>query len=190
MNKKMMKIDCSHGIQYGEQCEKCAYDLKEFIRNKPQEFNLKQFKKEVSEEYPKIILKYDWELFCSLTFRNQHIVGPEFADKRFKRWIRDINYYIFGKHFRRNRKGINWVCAMEKHKSGVIHFHALLNSDPPIYEIENSMRHIQKLWFEECGWANIQKIKKSEAVSSYLAKYVTKGGELTFSERLIERKRA
>jgi len=81
---------------------------------------------------------------------------------------------------------VYWAIALEYHKSGVIHFHALLGD---INDLNHSMRrfHAMRMWEDIAGYSRILPIDdKLEAVTRYVSKYVIKGGEIDFSENLAE----
>jgi hypothetical protein len=66
----------------------------------------------------------DWEWFCHFTFKEP--VHPEQANKRYLRFIRDLNRHLFGRKYGDYGQGVSWVRALEWQKRDVVHFHCLI----------------------------------------------------------------
>lgn len=79
-----------------------------------------------------------------------------------------------------------WALALEYHKSGIIHFHALIG-DVGDLNAKCSRKHAHSLWWEIGGINRIDPIDdKLRAVTNYVSKYVVKGGQIDLSENLSE----
>jgi len=136
-------------------------------------------KQDLQKAWLHFIRKYDpYSWFTTLTFKDS--IHKTTADKRFKRWITNINEALYGNRFRKRKLGISWIRAMERQKRGVVHFHALIRS-PEMYKLKRL--DYMKLWENNCtntdsvinGFARIYKYDPSQGASAYCSKYVTKG---------------
>ena len=138
--------------------------------------------KSVQEAYAIWLNEFQWQWFCTLTFRVPP--HPEAADKKFRYWIHRLNCALYGKRYKKRGQGIYWVLALEYHRSEAIHFHALL-ADTEDLNVRLSRAQAKRLWDELAGFARINGINEQHlAVTNYISKYVTKGGELTVSDTL------
>lgn len=141
-------------------------------------------RKEIRRQWSEYLARYNWQWFCTFTFAKPP--HPEQAVKKFRHFINTINRELYGPRAVKHGRSIYWANALEYHKSGVIHFHALLGD---ISDLNNSMLRFNamKLWEEIAGYARILPIDdKLEAVTNYVSKYVVKGGEIDLSENLAE----
>ncbi len=128
----------------------------------------------LQEAWVTLLSRYSWDWFCSFTFRGE-IVHPERASKTFNLFLCKINRAIFGNRWYKHKKGIRWVRAIEMQKRGVLHYHALIAG--------KGLQDLRRLtfmdeWDELAGYARIEPLRSSQAVYSYISKYVTKGGEI------------
>jgi hypothetical protein len=131
------------------------------------------FPSKLQKAWIQFLNQYPWAWFATLTFH--HDVHPEQADKRFYRWIREINESIHGRRYREKGLGIIYTKAIEYQKRGVLHFHALMGPDDL-----NSRNHFDymNLWYNEGnGFARIYPYAPEKA-EWYVSKYVVKGGEI------------
>jgi len=119
-----------------------------------------------------------YDLFVTLTFKES--IHPEAAAKRYHRFIRKINERLFGRNYRKQGKGVVWVCALEHQRRGVIHFHSLIgNGAWKLLRIG-----VTDLWEDdikykrsrngENGKAWTEKYDPEQGAKGYLAKYITK----------------
>jgi len=89
--------------------------------------------------------------------------------------VSKINRSLFGTRWHRRKEGIRWVRAIEMQKRGVLHYHALIAGQ--------GLQRLRRLtfmdeWDELAGYARIEPLRSSQAVYSYISKYVIKGGEI------------
>ena len=122
----------------------------------------------------------DW--FCTFTFAVPP--HPESATKKFNYWLNELNKELYGKAYKKfPEKGVYWVLALEYHKSGVLHFHALLGD---IKDLNTSVLRLKymDLWKELAGFCKIEKIENDDLVRNYISKYTSKGGEIDLSENM------
>lgn len=80
--------------------------------------------------------------------------------------------------------GLHWALALEYHKSGVIHFHALLGDTE---NLNDSLSRIMAagMWVDLAGYCLVDPIDDQLlAVTNYVSKYIAKGGEIELSDNL------
>jgi len=78
--------------------------------------------------------------------------------------------------------GVYWVAALDMQKRHVLHIHALLTG----VRKARRLSYLDK-WLKmggKNGYARIYPVEKSEAVSRYVCKYVTKNGSVELSGNL------
>lgn len=142
---------------------------------------LKPYQWRVQDAYGEFFSKYPWEWFITLTFAGR--THPEAVEASFRTWIAKMNRMLNGSRWHKKETGnIYWVMAIERHKSGNPHVHALLIGTKDLRRL---------FWMDSWlamggknGFARIEAIKKNESASFYVTKYVTKDAELFFSENL------
>ncbi len=131
-----------------------------------------------------------WYWYLSLTFK--YFVEQGYALRQFERFIRLINEKVHGKRYRDNDKGIPYLNAIEWQRRGVLHIHALLGGEsyklgtpgyPPMSLYNDIWRcGIKKnngeYKFRPNGLNKIVQYDPRKGARHYLAKYVSKGGEL------------
>jgi len=122
--------------------------------------------------------RWEWEWFCTFTFRD--LVHPEAADKRFRVLISQANRVLYGHRWHKQGRGLRWVRALEYQKRDVIHYHALMAGVQDLRRLTWMDR-----WHELAGYARIEPIESSAAVSRYVSKYVVKGGEIDLGGPLV-----
>lgn len=130
--------------------------------------------------------RWSWDLFGNHTFRQD--AHPEAAFKLFRVFVSMLNRKLYGPRWHKHGKGIRWVCAMERQRRGVVHFHSLLASPELVELLKSSWRpapvaghyenEILELWNDLAGFARIEPIQSAAAVQGYVSKYVVKGGEI------------
>lgn len=95
--------------------------------------------------------------------------------------------YEFLKLFCRNlyyTYGCLYLFVPELHEDGAYHFHGLIQGDLPVVEAINPKTgdplmvkgaQIYNIPIWKAGFSNASRVKSSKAISSYIAKYITKG---------------
>jgi hypothetical protein len=79
--------------------------------------------------------------------------------------------------------GLVWALGLERQRRGVLHFHVVLaNVGALPYQV------VRDHWPHGYSW--VQRARRVEDVSAYLAKYVAKGGEVDFADCGITRQEA
>ena len=144
--------------------------------------------------YAGFLSRYSWDWFCTFTFRCA--THPEAARKYFGLWVSLLNRHLFGTNWYRKGKSVFWVLAYERHQSGALHMHALVSH--PVSDLNYRARRLEfmDLWnglgkadvrsplgrlissAKGPGFARIAAADNRCAVSAYVSKYVTKGGEI------------
>lgn len=141
-------------------------------------------KRDIQLAYAEFLARYNWQWFCTFTFRDPP--HPEAAHKLFRHWVNLINRDIYGCRAQKRKQSVFWALALEYHKSGTIHFHALLG-DVEDLNARCSRKYAHSLWFELAGINRIDPIDdKLQAVTNYVSKYIVKGGEIDLSDNLNE----
>lgn len=130
-------------------------------------------RRELVDAWVEFLSRWEWDWFLTLTFRAN--VHPEAADKAFRLFVSQINRELFGPRWYKHRRGIRWVRALEMQRRDVIHYHALFGGA--------GLSDLRRLfwmdrWNEIAGYARIEEPRDVALVHGYVAKYVTKGGEI------------
>lgn len=128
-----------------------------------------------------------WQLFGTHTFRMHHVgrtggVHPEKASKAFRWWVQRINAELYGRHWaRRWHRGLQWAVGQEFHKDGRLHLHSVVAA--PTGDLYRLIRFSEwhELWRKEFGNNRLERPRSQADVSQYIAKYVSKDGEVDVS---------
>ena len=112
-----------------------------------------------------------WLVFLTLTFRDE--IPLDSAVRRFKLLVSVLNKSLLGKHYTRyvGHSYFSYVMAVEDQKRGVPHIHAL--TDKPL-----DFALIHAWWPVGSGFAWTSIVRDRGRSVWYVAKYVSKGGEL------------
>lgn len=114
----------------------------------------------------------DWKHFGTLTFRE--IQSSDQVWNQFRFLLQVLNRDLFGNHYTRivGHNYFAYAVGLEMQKRGALHLHFL--ADRPInYNI------IHAVWQKMSGWAWITPATDRDRAVAYLAKYITKGGDLS-----------
>jgi hypothetical protein len=143
---------------------------------------------ELREAWAEFIGRFMWEWFCTFTFEEE--LHPEQADKRYRKYVRNLNLTIFGKRYLRHKvSGIPWVRSTEWQQRGVIHFHALMGGGVSKLRRLTWMDYWDKrfpsdgegstqLYIGGNGFCRIRPYNPHLGARFYLAKCLAKGGEI------------
>ena len=150
---------------------------------------LPHIKVRIKQGWTDLIQGYKWDWFCTLTFDPKRhaapngLVHPEKAFKCFRYFINCLNRELYGRRWKKHGQGVYWVLAFEPQKSGLLHFHALIAGSADLNESARRF-YWMDFWNKEFGFAKIEVPTGQEQVSAYCSKYVSKGGEIEFSDNL------
>jgi hypothetical protein len=149
-------------------CSACGlYSLSE------QEDSSPSLQLSLKEAWASFLSRFEpFEWYGTFTFRDP--IHPEQADKCFYRLIRRLNEDVFGRRYRERGQGIYYVRALEWQRREVLHFHALMGGGV------SKLKRLTYIdyWFIESGIARIEPYSSDRGAKAYLAKYVTKHGEI------------
>lgn len=156
---------------------------------------------DVAAGYAQLLAREPWHWFATLTFsptkrildrasgkervvdrfhpiRGMHL---EAADKAYRWWVTEINKRLYGRHWQRGMGGVVWARGQEFHKSGRVHFHAVLAAPDGDLNKLASRYHWHELWHREFGRNQVERPRDQDEVVGYVSKYVAKDGEVDFS---------
>ena len=118
-----------------------------------------------------------WQYFVTLTFDDNIVNAKNYEEvsTTLKKWLDNL---------RHQNKGMQYIIVPEPHKSGRIHYHGLFSNVPClelkeargkngrcIYKNGSQIFNIENY---DYGFTTVSEIKNQEAVSVYMAKYMTK----------------
>lgn len=141
------------------------------------------------ERASKYILADDWadwiptlfepKQFVTLTSREY--VYAEALTHRYKYLVGRVNKMLYGTNWSRSGQGLSDVVGVEPQKRGVLHLHAVWDSEQVPYS------EIHSIWNRISGYSWVEPINAITGVAHYVSKYSVKGG--TVSTYLSARKR-
>lgn len=76
------------------------------------------------------------------------------------------------KSYLRKYKNFKYICILEKHKSGALHFHGLCKGLEDLYINDNG--YFSSHHFDKLGFNSFSKIRNYSKVCNYILKYITK----------------
>lgn len=117
-----------------------------------------------------------WHWYCTVTFSGAVVDRYDYAAcyEFLKLFCRNL-YYTYG---------CLYLFVPELHEDGAYHFHGLIQGDLPVVEAINPKTgdplmvkgaQIYNIPIWKAGFSNASRVKSSKAISSYIAKYITKG---------------
>lgn len=125
-----------------------------------------------------------WDLFVTLTSDKQ--THPESMGKRFGYCMNNASRHVYGRNRRPNDPAVQWLVGLERTKRGWPHAHGLVRF--PLVDIRGpegrnvfDLGYWQKWMTATGGFAWLEIPRSSQAVCSYVSKYVVKDGELGWS---------
>jgi len=113
----------------------------------------------------------NFDLFCTFTFdpKRYHCSDILYCKSYMNHWTHNARA--------RHSKFLQYLIVPERHKSGQIHFHALLkNYDGHLFDSGHKQggRTVYNIPHWHFGFSTAVKIDNQEAVSRYVRKYITK----------------
>lgn len=113
----------------------------------------------------------NFDLFCTFTFDPKRYQSKKvlYCRKYMTTWLHNVKF--------RGSEGLEYLVVPELHKSGAVHFHALLRGYNGKLKDSRHCQHGRKVynlpnW--HFGFSTAVKIDNQEAVSRYIRKYITK----------------
>ena len=136
--------------------------------------------KGVADEYADWIAQaHAWQWFVTMTSRKR--THPEALFKTFRLAVNLMSRHYLGRRPKLHHR-IVWVAALERHKSGNPHLHALMWHRDDLNRFSPTSRKEFKATLEHLsGWAKVELPARNGSVCGYVAKYLAKDGELQFS---------
>lgn len=113
----------------------------------------------------------NFDLFCTFTFD-----PSRYDSKNLYSCRRYMNTWLHNAKFRHSR-ALEYLVVPELHKSGAIHFHALLRGYEGRLKDSKHTQHGRKVYnipHWHFGFSTAVKIDNIDAVSKYIRKYITK----------------
>jgi hypothetical protein len=131
----------------------------------------------LQDAWGKMLSRHTWEWFVTMTFTED--VHPEAAVKKWRLWASKLARSLYGARWSK-KPHLYWVVSIEFQKRGVLHLHGLIVG----------VRDARRLtWMDEwegldykTGYARIYPVEDNLKASRYVSKYVSKGGEILFSD--------
>lgn len=136
------------------------------------------------EAWGQWIARQPWSLFMTLTSEKQ--THPEALYKRARYVFGTWETHVYGRQRKPAGHTLQWLYAMERHKSGNPHGHALVHF-PQIDLRGPEGKNIFDLcywkdWTDATGgFCRLELPRSQQHVVNYVSKYVVKGGELEWS---------
>lgn len=141
----------------------------------------------VTDAWGQFLMRFRMDWFCTMTFR--HPTHPEAADKLWRVWVSKLNRSLYGVRWsKKDHSQVFWIRALEWQRRNVIHYHALVGDANNLNHSAKRMRWVDA-WYDLAGIARIDPIsslpeQQLQAVTGYVSKYVSKGGEIELSRSL------
>ena len=107
---------------------------------------------------------------------------PESLGKFWRKVLNEENCRLFGRSWAKRDEGLCCVIAHERHKSFDPHAHLML-WHPQFNVLDREVlehRRLSRYCSNMMGWTRVEPVRVLLDVTSYVAKYVTKAGEIEF----------
>ena len=122
---------------------------------------------------------YPWQWFVTMTSCKR--THPEAIYKTFRFAVSLMTRHYLGRRPRLHDRIVS-VVALERHKNGNPHLHAIMWHRQDLNSFSGSSRSEFKATLENLsGFSKVEKPHQAGRVSRYCAKYLLKGGEIHFS---------
>lgn len=158
--------------------------------------------------WAELICRYQWDTYATLTYAGS-VWCDERVTRNFHAWLfrwqeftaiqrglltvtpSDDGQHVkrrgpWWNNYRKSRAYPIFVLGIEPHKSGRLHAHAIIRWSPLLPNLEHTLGW--RLWFEAkdkggfgFGINRVETPRCPGEVADYVAKYVTKGGEIVLS---------
>ncbi|MCA9280711.1 MAG: hypothetical protein H6812_13645 [Phycisphaeraceae bacterium] len=158
--------------------------------------------------WSELLARYQWDTFATLTYGGS-VWCDEKIVRNFRTWLFRWQEFTaierglltvtpgddgervkrrgpWWNNYRKGRAFPTFVLGIEPHKSGKLHAHAIIRWSPLLPNLEHRLG--KRLWYEGkdkggfgFGFARTESPRCQNDVADYVAKYVTKGGEIVLS---------
>ncbi len=142
-------------------------------------------KSERQKYWIELISRYEYDLFVTLTFREDTEFG--LVKLRFEKWIDSLNKKLFRRRYKQRGRGIRYAVVYETQKRGTLHIHALLGADGLSELYWEYMAELWKCNGQQKNGTLLNRIVNGHAVIDtydpkkgaihYMTKSIYKGGE-------------
>ena len=133
--------------------------------------------KAVREAYSEWISTEPFDVFLTVTSAKR--TSPEAMLKRTRYIITRWACELYGPNAKRSGRTFEGVIAIERHKSGNPHSHALFRAPVPGDSLP--LGTFQDIATDTGGWCRVEAPRSQADVSAYCAKYLLKEGEFFFT---------
>jgi len=150
-----------------------------------------------TDAYAQWLSSASWDLFVTIT--DPRMSHPEAMLKQSTWYMNKINRHLYGKHWAKKGLGVEYVVGLERQKRGSVHAHILVRFPdhevtPQLLEwlrstalgtkIDNPTPAQRSFPYKGglSGWSKVEIPRDQDHVTYYVCKYVTKEGELHFSD--------
>ena len=143
----------------------------------------RQFDKELLSAWGDLLSVHPWDLFCTFTYSDSvwstEKVARDFKTMHYRASAEAAGRSKHNKAFKRLHKLEQlppYILAIEPHKSGTLHAHALIGSTDPASVRANSTLTktlLQKTWkdnIRHAGFTSITSVRKTDSASAYMVK--------------------
>ena len=140
------------------------------------------------DAFTEMLCQHEWDLFCTFTYR-EAVWASEKVEKDLNRTIRNAFAFDIGmnpksRSFKRLYKasgGVPWLIAIEQHKLGTLHAHALVGVRSDSTGASNIRQQtqtitkeaIQEVWksdIRNSGYTKIEQLKENSKGVNYMVK--------------------
>lgn len=157
---KVKNVDNKTNNVFTEQCSKSRKKSCEVTDKNNQVRSLRRSKQSIYE----IARANDWNYFCTFTFADNRYCYDSCKDRLRK----------FLNNFKTRCCAIEYLVVPEQHKDGAWHFHALINGNLDGYLCDTWRSGRFELKGYRLGKCEVEPVKDTHRVSSYITKYITK----------------
>lgn len=143
----------------------------------------RQFDNELLSAWGELLSVHPWDLFCTFTYSDSvwstEKVARDFKTMHYRAAAETLGRSRHNKAFKRLHKQEQlppYILAIEPHKSGTLHAHALIGiSDPKGVRANSTLTKtlLQKTWkdnIRHAGFTSITPVRETSSASAYMVK--------------------
>ena len=190
-DKPMIKINPVYKLKKNYNVNK-SYRGKGMHKEENIERSLRRSKKSVID----LALNNTFTHFATFTFsKNRH--DDDYVFSKMQLWLRSMRYKY---------ENFDYIIVPERHKTGELHFHALINGinekefniainndkkskyyNQPLQRVRKKTGEKYQVYnlhsFSKYGFTDVEKIESPDKVANYISKYITKELVTTFNKK-------